>query len=372
MEQLEYFKKLAESSIAKILSLDAQTMAMHSELEQKRRGFSLMAELAVAMNQDDTDYEDVFCFVSRRINAALNMQRTVVLVPEASTETANINHFGLVLTMQGYSSEEDDALAVARIQLAPELLAGPVLVTGADSKSRLAAFRKALHLPYFISAPVLLNNEPVALLVIGRIQEQPRFAPRLGHSDVETVQTVCTYMAAVLTGNRLQEAEKLASHDSLTKLPNLRRSQEMLTHTLTLAKRNDSHVALMFLDLDGFKEINDQHGHAAGDKVLQMIAERLKASVRDTDLVGRIGGDEFIVILSHIKEPTDAGIVASKINETIRQTIDIGGVCCNVSASIGVAVSPTNGEDWTELTKAADAAMYKVKECGKNSFLFAD
>mgnify|MGYP003623460064 FL=1 len=303
--------------------------------------------------------------VSKRINAALNMQRTIVLVPSAEKDIFRVS------ILQGYPAEEKKVLA-NRVRIEPEMLdpSKPVLVTGEDSPERMAGIREALALPYFISSPGMLYNAVVAILVTGRTQEQIHFAPRLGQSDVETVQTVSAYLAAMLTGRRLQEAENLANYDPLTQLPNLRRTKEELHQVLTLAKRGGFSAAVMFVDLDGFKEINDKYGHLAGDKVLKIVSERLTHSVRESDLVGRIGGDEFIVVLSHITKPEDAGVVAGKIIEKLKDPIDIQGVGCRVSASIGIALAPDHGNDWTSLINAADEAMYKVKGAGKNAFGF--
>lgn len=358
-----YLKRLSEESISKLLQMDTQAMAIRHELEQKRRGFSLMAELAVTVGQG-SDYEGVFISVSKRINAALNMQRTVVLVPSAEK--------GLFrpLILQGYPADEVKKLKSSRIEVDSDLTdpAKPVLVTGADPEERFAPVRKALGLPYFISAPVILHNDVIAILITGRLSEQMPFLPRLGTSDVETVQTVSAYLAAMLAGYRLQEAENMANYDPLTQLPNLRRTKEEMRQILTLARRGGFSSAVMFVDLDGFKAVNDSFGHATGDKVLKIIAERLVHSVRESDLVGRIGGDEFIVVLSHVGRPEDAGFVAGKIIEKITEPMDIQGQSCKISASIGIAIFPDHGNDWDSLIEAADAAMYEIKNQGKNAF----
>ena len=187
---------------AKILDLDAKSTSIRHELEQKRRGFGLMAELAVTLGQDG-DYGSVFVSVSKRINAALNMQRTAVLVPDAG---------GIfkVAVLQGYPPEEERSVTAKRFALEAELLEPQqaVLITGADPADRLAALRETLALPYLISSPVLLHNEIAAVLITGRLLEQPPFFPRLGHHDVETVRTVSAYLAAMLAGRRMLEAEE--------------------------------------------------------------------------------------------------------------------------------------------------------------------
>jgi diguanylate cyclase (GGDEF)-like protein len=363
--EIRYLRQLVEQTTARMLTVDAQSIAIRHELEQKRRGFRLMAELAVTLGQD-ADYESVFLSVSRRVNATLNMQRTAVLFPEDD---------GVFRprVLQGYPTEDRDRVSTRRILLAPELLDNlhPVLITGADPITKFGSLRESLLLPYLISSPVMLKNKVVAILVTGRLIEQRPYFPRLGKSDVETVQTVSAYLAAILTGYRLRQAESLAKHDPLTQLPNLRGSTEQLHHTLALARRGGFFFATMFLDLDGFKQINDTYGHAAGDVALRTVADRLTDCMRESDFVGRIGGDEFLVVLSHIKRPEDAGMVARKLLKRLAEPIGIGDASVAISASIGIAIFPDNGSAEGELIQAADEAMYNVKSKGKNSFQFA-
>ena len=200
--ELQYLRRHSEQLTVKMLALDAKAIGMRHELEQKRRGFSLIAELAVTLGKD-SDYMSVFISVSRRINAALNMQRTAILMPDDD---------GLfrATVLRGYTPEEEVAISGKIIAVDAEMLdpMNPVVVTGADPADRLRSLREALALPFFISAPVIVHNEVAALLVTGRLVEQRPFLLRLGCYDVETVQMVSTYLAAMLTGQRLVEAEE--------------------------------------------------------------------------------------------------------------------------------------------------------------------
>ena len=213
-QEVRYLRSCAELSLSQMLLLDNQSIKIRHELEQKRRGFRLMAEFAVNLGKD-TDYKSVFLSVSRRINAALYMSRTAVLTPVEDVEQAAkpgqlMPKVFSAAVLQGYPPDEEKALMEQHIFIEPELLdpLHPVLITGADSPERLAAFRKLLGLPYLISAPVYLDNEVVAILVTGRTMEQLPFMPPLGVSDVETVQTVSAYLAAILAGQRFIEAEE--------------------------------------------------------------------------------------------------------------------------------------------------------------------
>lgn len=171
----------------------------------------------------------------------------------------------------------------------------------------------------------------------------------------------------------LKEAEQLAHQlayfDSLTNLPNRRMLMDRLLHALAQAKRFQRALAIMFLDLDRFKQVNDTLGHDTGDKLLVEVAGRLIRSVRQGDTVARTGGDEFIIILPEIAHPSDATKVAEKIIEAVDQPIDINGHTLHTSPSIGIAVYPINGtDDAEELMKKADIAMYEAKQAGRNRY----
>jgi len=126
--------------------------------------------------------------------------------------------------------------------------------------------------------------------------------------------------------------------------------------------------AVMFIDLDGFKQINDHHGHEFGDLVLKATADRIKAGIRETDTVARIGGDEFIVILSSLPEIPIAERIAKNLVRQIALPLKVGSLEIGVSASIGIALYPQHGADVEELIRAAESAMYQIKHEGKNSF----
>jgi diguanylate cyclase (GGDEF)-like protein/PAS domain S-box-containing protein len=169
----------------------------------------------------------------------------------------------------------------------------------------------------------------------------------------------------------LAKVSDLANHDPLTGLPNLRLSRERLLSALSFAKRKRWMAALMFIDLDGFKEVNDSHGHDLGDKLLKKVARRLVKSLRDSDTVARIGGDEFLVIQTEAPDREAIAKVAEKIVKNIAQPFSLDGISINIGASIGIAVYPHNGDKPRELMKKADDAMYYTKRIGKNSYSFA-
>jgi diguanylate cyclase (GGDEF)-like protein/PAS domain S-box-containing protein len=159
-----------------------------------------------------------------------------------------------------------------------------------------------------------------------------------------------------------------ASHDLLTGLPNRMLFGDRLSDALYDAARNQSQLAVMFLDLDRFKLINDSLGHAAGDQLLQEVARRLSNCLRESDTVARWAGDEFTLLLPHLYHPEDVTMLAQKILATLRPDYDIEGHTFHVSSSIGIAIYPTDGEDAETLLKNADAALYRAKDGGRNGY----
>jgi diguanylate cyclase (GGDEF)-like protein len=162
----------------------------------------------------------------------------------------------------------------------------------------------------------------------------------------------------------------LASHDSLTSLPNREMFNELLHHAIEAARRYQRRFAVLFIDLDRFKIINDSLGHEAGDALLVEIATRLRQSLRASDIVARLGGDEFVVILKETAESKDIEQIAGDLLLALSRPVQLSGHECHTTASIGIAMFPADGADVHTLTKNADMAMYHAKEDGKNDFRF--
>lgn len=164
----------------------------------------------------------------------------------------------------------------------------------------------------------------------------------------------------------------LAHHDTLTDLPNRSLFMDRIQHAITRARRNGDHVGVLFLDLDGFKEINDSLGHDAGDHLLQLVADRLRAAVRQGDTVSRLGGDEFTILIEGIERPDDAAAVAAKIVDSLAQPFSIVGAVRRVSASMGISMYPADGEEPEQLLTRADQAMFEAKRDSiKGGYRFA-
>ncbi|HSY29415.1 MAG TPA: diguanylate cyclase [Burkholderiaceae bacterium] len=168
-----------------------------------------------------------------------------------------------------------------------------------------------------------------------------------------------------------QRIRHMAEHDPLTDLPNRRQLQAKLELAIAFAKRSGKMVAVMFIDLDGFKAVNDTLGHQVGDDLLKEVAQKLRHGTRSSDLVARLGGDEFVVVLSELDSPDDATLLASKLNELIARPISIAGKDIRISTSIGISIYPSNGHSGEDLLGKADDAVYQAKAAGKNQYQWA-
>jgi len=174
---------------------------------------------------------------------------------------------------------------------------------------------------------------------------------------------------------RKQDEAKIrhqASHDSLTDLPNRSILEDRANEAMQRAERERTSMAILFIDLDRFKNINDHYGHAAGDELLIEVAQRIASVLRKSDTVVRISGDEFVVLMPKIMHPSDAGLVAEKITTSLSRPYDIADNKMHISASLGIAVYPGDGRDVETLMNHADVAMYKAKENGRNQHVFFD
>ncbi|MCG6550829.1 MAG: diguanylate cyclase [Candidatus Magnetominusculus sp. LBB02] len=189
----------------------------------------------------------------------------------------------------------------------------------------------------------------------------------------------CVYMLKNITERKLlqRQLEQMAHYDALTRLPNRTLFMDRLASALEMAKREGHKAALLFIDLDGFKQVNDTFGHDSGDMLLKEVAARLLASVRKTDTVSRLGGDEFTVILSKVKDRDSIVTIAEKIITALSEPFQIKGGVCSIGASIGIETYPLSGiiEDDKKIEtmlKHTDIAMYEVKKELKNNYRFYD
>jgi diguanylate cyclase (GGDEF)-like protein len=221
--------------------------------------------------------------------------------------------------------------------------------------------------------PLLIRGQAVGVMLF-LSAEKDTFTPEF----VELMQRLADNVSFALENfDRADEKtradariEYLASHDSLTKLPNREMFNELLRCAIEAARRHQRQFAVLFIDLDRFKVINDSLGHDAGDNLLVEIANRLRHTLRSSDVVARLGGDEFVVILEETAESHDVEGIARNLLLVLSQPLQLSGHECHTTASIGIAMYPSDGADVQTLTKNADMAMYLAKEDGKNGFRF--
>ena len=197
----------------------------------------------------------------------------------------------------------------------------------------------------------------------------------LGISAVRDTNDELTHFVAIFSDISERKAaqeriEYLARHDALTGLPNRIFLADRAEQALAHAERNQHKVALLFLDLDRFKNINDSLGHPVGDALLREVTRRLTAAVRETDTVSRLGGDEFVILIGDLQDDETVSTVATKVLEITRQPFEADGNTLTISVSIGIAVFPADGKDFDTLLKKADTAMYHSKDAGRNTYRF--
>lgn len=243
------------------------------------------------------------------------------------------------------------------------------------SEEKTESFRMAgryYEIKSTLSVPIVIRGRVEGFLNLDNFQDREAFGPY----DIMVSKAIASQIGVALHRLSLEKSlaeekakyEVLANHDSLTGLPNRRLFQDRLEQSLAQARRSKERFALLFLDLDGFKGINDCHGHDAGDELLRDIGQGLMAAVRASDTVARVGGDEFAAILHCIDGAETSMAVAEKLRAAVRAA---GSGERRVGVSIGLALWPDHGATADELMEAADRAMYCAKEGGKNAILCA-
>lgn len=208
------------------------------------------------------------------------------------------------------------------------------------------------------------DNMPLGLLTV--FARQPR---RPSAIELQTLDMAASLAAICLEHhNTTRQLAHLVRHDPLTGLPNRICFEDRVDQALKMARRENRRLALFVLDIDHFKLVNDTHGHDVGDALLQQFAHRIKAQIRATDTLARMGGDEFMLILPEIRDPDGPTIVARKIIESLKAPFRIGGQEILITSSIGIALYPPDGEDSPSLKHCADQRMYQVKQSGRNGY----
>ncbi len=211
----------------------------------------------------------------------------------------------------------------------------------------------------------VLSAFALILLILGlRFRQMVRYRNEISLKNKELAQI------NLQLEKQTEAARHMAFHDLLTGLPNRSQLLENLEHAIQLAQRQESKLAVLFLDLDRFKYINDSLGHHIGDELLKEVANRVKSQLRNSDTLVRLGGDEFVILLESLEDNNTPGKVAQNIIDTLQEPMDVAGFHLNISASIGIAFYPEDADNMHSLIKNADNAMYQAKELGRNRFRY--
>ena len=299
--------------------------------------------------------EDALFVERERAVVTLNSIGDAVLCTDTS---GNITYLNLVAeTMTGWCRQEAIGKSLAEVFR---------IVDGATHKTARDPMEMAVE-----------QNRTVGLTVNCILIRRDGFESSIEDSAAPIHDRLGRIIGAVIVFHDVSAARAIsqqmthsAQHDVLTNLPNRMLLNDRITQTISLARRQNRPFAVLFLDLDRFKCINDSLGHAIGDQLLQSVSKRLLSAVRGSDTVSRQGGDEFVILLSEIAHPEDAAISARKILRVLSAPHCIGGQDLNIDGSIGVSIYPEDGADADTLIKNADTAMYHAKESGRNSVQF--
>jgi len=236
----------------------------------------------------------------------------------------------------------------------------------ADRRFPSAGALRAFGVRSSVHVPILGTQGAFGILAV-----HAKRARRFSDDEVNFLRNVANILAVAIERKKAEEhLAHLAQYDSLTGLPNRYLFHDRLSQTMAHARRGAHAMAVLFIDLDRFKLVNDTLGHAAGDRLLKEAAARLRLCLRGGDTVARFGGDEFGAILAELGSGADAALVAQKIIEALERPFDLEGNDTYVTASVGIAVYPADGEEAGTLIRNADTAMYRAKELGRNTYQY--
>ncbi len=325
-----------------------------------KRSFGLVQTVEDVSERKSAEFvlrvaEEALFMEKERAQVTLNSIGDAVLTTDL---LGNVSYLNLVAeAMTGWSSEEAQGRPIAEVFT---ILDGTTRLPAANPMLRAIAEDRAVGLA---KDSVLIRRDGLELAI------EDSAAP-IHNRDGRVTGAVIVFHDVSESRAMALEMAHLAQHDFLTSLPNRLLLSERMVHAISLAKRHQQQVGLLFLDLDNFKHINDSLGHAIGDQLLQSVARRLVECVRTTDTVCRQGGDEFVILLAEIGQPQDAAHVA----ETLRAALDmphlIDGHELHISLSIGISLFPDDGADVDTLMQNADTAMYHAKASGRNNYQF--
>ena len=335
----------------------------HDISERKRNEAVQQALYAISEAAHSAgDLPGLFQQVHRIIAGLLPVTHFSVVLHDEQADRLNVAY------ADSQSQPASDPLACGAEKLCAEVIRdGRALLLSTEARSRRPQY---LHDPDcnsldWLGVPLGTSGGTLGVMILQSDARQARYCEK----DRELLQFVSTQVATAIERQRmLMRLTFMAQHDPLTQLPNREMFHDRLQTALARARREQLHLALLFLDLDKFKQVNDSLGHAQGDLLLQQVALRVRQCLREVDTVARFGGDEFVVLLEDFHSPEHAAGVAAKIQRALGQPFDLQGHSQSVLASIGIALYPLHAEDAQTLLDHADLAMYLAKQDGGNRY----
>ncbi|MFN7971473.1 MAG: sensor domain-containing diguanylate cyclase [Acidobacteriota bacterium] len=346
--------------------------AEHAELETLRSELEILRRSEPLLRESLKEYRSL-SQLSRQINATLKLDQILWLLASLSAQIVEIE--GSIVYLYDEASGQHRRAAIDRLGddtcKAIQFMLDAGVMKAVTSEARptivpeiLTAARSGGAERSLILVPLSLHERPIGLLVMLSNQPQASFFQH----DLELLGLLANTVAVAI-GNALlfEKTQRLSVTDDLTQLANSRFLAEFLDRAIGEAAKESGKLALLFSDLDGFKEINDRYGHRMGSAALVEVSQILRANVRERDVTARFGGDEFVMVLAGADAAT-ARQVAEKIRRAIAERVFLGahGIEAHLTVSIGIATYPDHASTATELISHADSAMYSVKYRGKN------
>lgn len=313
-----------------------------------------------------TELEPVLDAILSRVNAVTRCESVGIALLDTDSPTHGRVHV---------ASRAPLDLPVTRVEFDPDMIASLIAAEEGITVARCEELRHSFLMPmrelgseFFWVWPVTTAGRLAAVLAVG-FREAPLPDPRLARRGSDFAERLAMALSKTARDEHLY---RQAHFDPLTALPNRLLFRDRLAQELASATDGRSRGALLYIDLDHFKRVNDSVGHAAGDQLLQIVAQRLRACVKEGDTVARLAGDEFTVILRNVAEPESASVVAERIIDSLKLPVNLGGRDHFVQASIGITLFPDDGNTIEELLRNADGAMYRAKDLGRSRAVFFD
>jgi diguanylate cyclase (GGDEF)-like protein len=307
---------------------------------------------------------EVAQIVLRRVAELARAERHMVLLAEPGPPGRYRLYGALPSVFSGGPSEDGVAVSIAEAD-AQFLLAAPGGRRFGAADPALPVWLKHVPGRLFV-LPIALGKRLAGAIILGHDGERERAA-----EETSILSKLADRVAVALaTANRDLELQRRAHYDALTQLPNRLLGMEELGRAVAAAERHGRELAVLFIDLDGFSDVNDSLGHEAGDQMLTQAAQRLRRCVRKSDVVARLGGDEFAVVLTELAHAMDAAVAARHAIAALSEPFPVARASAFVSASAGIALYPGDGKSAEELLRHADLAMYKAKQDGRGQVVF--